>query len=337
MMRCVTTSTNAPAASCATLMIGKRRTHATAKAKAVVRNAAGHAVCRGGIMVVKSGSSESQTNPDLQITGANCSVDDPSGCTLADLELMYVDALWNYYNGGQFTLSDEDYDRLREELNWQGSGFPTLRRYEIEFVQAAISYSRGEPVVDDGKYEELKRRVKAAGKRTDVTALLLYTKGKQLLEEAEFELLSKEMMKLGIDVGMKGATCTLSQTTAELENDTGSVISMYAALGTAPLLIGLAPSFVLGLFGVKLPAALSLGFAVTVCAALTTKLINYTNLQNAEILTGVCPCCEMPIKRFFGGEEPADSYEHKCTACGTTCVLNRQKRLIETAGGLRSA
>ena len=75
--------------------------------------------------------------------GVSCSIDDPSSCSLADLELMYVDALWNYYNGGKFTLSDEDYDRLREELNWQGSGFPTLRRYEIEFVQEAISYSRG--------------------------------------------------------------------------------------------------------------------------------------------------------------------------------------------------
>jgi hypothetical protein len=287
--------------------------------------------------MIAVGSAGSNPNPEVPISGPNCSIDDPSGCTLADLELLYVDALWNYYNGGKFTLSDEDYDRLREELNWQGSGFPTLRRYEIEFVQAAISYSRGEPVLDDGKYEELKRRVKAAGKRTDVTALLLYTKGKQLLDEAEFELLSAEMRKLGIDVSMKGATCTLSQTSTGLENDNGSVLNMYAALATAPLLVGLAPSFVLGLFGVKLPAALSLGFAITVCAALTYKLVNYTNLQNAEILTGVCPCCEMPIKQFFGGEKPLETFEHKCAACGTTCVLNRQKRLIETAGGLRSA
>ena len=44
-----------------------------------------------------------------------------------------------------------------------------------------------------------------------MTALLLYTKGQQLLDEAQFELMSEEMMKLGIDVGMKGATCTLSQ------------------------------------------------------------------------------------------------------------------------------
>lgn len=268
--------------------------------------------------------------------GPNCSIDDPSSCTLADLELMYVDALWNYYNGGKFTLNDEQYDRLREELNWQGSGFPTLRRYEIEFVQAAISYSRGEKIIDDAKYEELKRRVKAAGKRTEVTALLLYTKGKQLLDEAEFELLSKDMLKLGIDVGMKGATCTLSKTSPELQNDTTQVLTMYAALGTAPLLIGLAPGILLGLVGVELPAALSLGFALTIAAGLTYKLVNYTNLQNAEILKGQCPCCEMPIKQFFGGEKPLEEFEHKCQACGTQCVLNRPRKLIVMSGGLKS-
>ena len=47
-------------------------------------------------------------------------------------------------------------------------------------MQAAISYSRGDPIVDDEKYEELKQRVKAEGKRTDVTALLLFVKGKEL-------------------------------------------------------------------------------------------------------------------------------------------------------------
>jgi len=280
------------------------------------------------------GSIATRAEGETKAVSPSCSIDDPSSCSLADLEMMYVDALWNYYNGGKFTLSDEQYDRLREELNWQGSGFPTLRRYEIEFVQAAISYSRGEPIVDDAKYEELKRKVKAEGKRTDVTALLLYVKGRELLDEAEFELLSGDMQKLGIDIGMRGATCTLSQTSTELSNDPASVASMYSALAIAPLAVGLAPSIVLGVFGVHLPSALSLGFALTVCAALTYKLVNYTNLQNAEILRGACPCCEMPIKQFFGGEKPLEKFEHKCSACGTVCTLNRPKRLIETAGGL---
>ena len=151
--------------------------------KAVTRARRGIRAGRRSVRVAGGEEGASTVNPDL---GVSCSIDDPSTCSLADLELMYVDALWNYYNGGKFTLNDEDYDRLREELNWQGSGFPTLRRYEIEFVQAAISYSRGDPIVDDEKYEELKQRVKAEGKRTDVTALLLFVKGKELLDESEF-------------------------------------------------------------------------------------------------------------------------------------------------------
>ena len=38
------------------------------------------------------------------------------------------------------------------------------------------------------------------------------------------------MMKLGIDVGMKGATCTLSQTPTTLENDASAVAKMYLYL-----------------------------------------------------------------------------------------------------------
>ena len=58
-------------------------------------------------------------SPNASVS-ASCSIDDPGSCSLADLEMMYIDALWNYYNGGSFTLSDAEYDRLREELNWQG-------------------------------------------------------------------------------------------------------------------------------------------------------------------------------------------------------------------------
>jgi hypothetical protein len=67
-----------------------------------------------------------------------------------------------YARAGQFNLSDEDFDRLKDELNWQGSGFPTLHREEIEFVEASIAYARGQPVVSDEQYDVLKRSVRCA-------------------------------------------------------------------------------------------------------------------------------------------------------------------------------
>lgn len=251
--------------------------------------------------------------------------------------MMYIDALWNYYNGGSFTLTDDQYDRLREELNWQGSGFPTLRRYEVQFVEAAISYARGEPVVTDAEYEDLKRKVKATGKRDDVTALLLYTKGQQLLDPDQFQRLKDEMAKLDVEVAMKGATCTLSNTSEKLESDGGTLVKMYVALATAPTLIGLVPYVGATVFGVDVSPAFGLGFAATFGLALTAKIMEYTNLQNAEILKGQCPCCEAEIKQFFGGAEPADSVAYKCGVCGTECNLDRKGKLITEAGGLKSA
>jgi hypothetical protein len=288
---------------------------------------------RGAAQVVRA---DAEPSPNATVS-PSCSIDDPSTCSLADLEMMYIDSLWNYYNGGSFTLSDEDYDRLREELNWQGSGFPTLRRYEVQFVEASIAFARGEPVVSDEEYEELKRKVKASGKRDDVTALLLYTKGQQLLDKDQFERLGDEMSKLDIEVGLKGATCTLSNTSPELVNDSGTVLKMYLAISAVPTLIGLVPYLGASVLGVDVPAGAGLGFAVVVGAALGAAIVNYTKLQNAEILVGQCPCCEEEIKQFFGGDEPADTVDYKCGVCGTQSILDRKAKLITEAGGLKSA
>ncbi|CAK0883636.1 unnamed protein product [Prorocentrum cordatum] len=93
---------------------------------------------------------------------------------------MYIDTLWAYYNDGTQLLSDEQYNKLKEELAWQGSGFPQLRREEVEFVKASLAYHRGEPIATDEEWEQLKQNVLAVGgnqKRTDVAAFLLYSKG----------------------------------------------------------------------------------------------------------------------------------------------------------------
>jgi len=267
----------------------------------------------------------------------SCSIDDPSSCSLADLERLYIDALWNFYNGGSFTLSDEQYDRLREELNWQGSGFPTLRRYEVQFVEASIAYARGEPVVTDEEYEDLKRKVKAEGKRDDVTALLLYTKGQELLDPAQFLRLKDEMAKLDVDVGLRGATCTMSKTSDKLTSDSSAVTKMYLAIGAVPTVLGLTPYVLGSIFGFDIPFTAGVGFGLTVGALLTASIVNYTGLQNAEIVKGECPCCENEIKQFFGGESPENSVDYKCGVCGTTSKLNRTTMKIDQAGGIKAA
>jgi len=267
-----------------------------------------------------------------------CAVDALEGCTLADLELMYVDALWSFYHPdtrGQFTLSDEDFDRLKDELYWQASGFPTLKREEIDFVEASIAYARGAPVVSDAEYEVLKKKVASLGeKRADVTALLLYTKGQQLLEPDEYEALSSEMKKLGIEVGLKGATCTLNNTTDELEVDTDTLLKMYAGLGAIPTTIGFSSTLLASLMfnGPQITLA-SFTVSLLIGAGLTYTLTRYLDLHNTTILKGKCPCCEKEMKQLFSGDSPAPSMIQKCSVCGTTCELSREDKKMKLASG----
>uniref|UniRef100_A0A7S2TJ44 Uncharacterized protein n=1 Tax=Lotharella oceanica TaxID=641309 RepID=A0A7S2TJ44_9EUKA len=270
---------------------------------------------------------------------ASCNLVDIEQCSVAELQVLYVDALWNYYHGGEDKLSDEEFDRIKSELCWQGSGFPTLRRYEVEFVQASLSYYRGEPVVSDEEYEKLKQKIRESGKRKDVTAMLLYMKGSEQLTPEQFELFSEEMRSLGVDVCLQGKDlmCTLSDTTDQLRSDVQEVVQMYGALGLVPQTVSIGAwlllSFILGgPTGVVSSAKLGVPTAGLVGAGITGTIIKYLKLDNPEILKGDCPCCETEVKAFFGPGTPT-AQEVKCSSCSTAMVLDATAGRITSAGG----
>jgi hypothetical protein len=96
-------------------------------------------------------------------------------------------------------------------------------RHPRRYVRPPLRNCGGETLAwaSDGSLKDPRWRrkpfVRRRGEdRKDVTALLLYTKGEQLLDADQYELLRDEMTKLGIEVGLKGATCTLSKTSEEL-------------------------------------------------------------------------------------------------------------------------
>eukprot|EP00468_Gymnochlora_sp_CCMP2014_P006368 CAMPEP_0167749290 /NCGR_PEP_ID=MMETSP0110_2-20121227/5320_1 /TAXON_ID=629695 /ORGANISM="Gymnochlora sp., Strain CCMP2014" /LENGTH=449 /DNA_ID=CAMNT_0007634417 /DNA_START=233 /DNA_END=1582 /DNA_ORIENTATION=+ len=268
-----------------------------------------------------------------------CRLDEIERCSVAELQVLYIDALWAYYHGGKDTLSDEEFDRIKSELCWQGSGFPTLRRYEVDFVQASLSYYRGEPVVSDEEYEALKQKVRESGKRKDVTAMLLYTKGQEALSDEQFALFADDMRKLGVDVKIteQNLMCTLSDTTDKLNNEIGEVIRMYAAIGAIPQTISVSTWALLSLLfggpaGLVASAPAGVPVAGLTGAAITTFLIKYLGLDDPQVLLGVCPCCESEVKGFFSSRTPVQQ-DVKCSNCGTQMVFDSNLGKIVSAGG----
>jgi len=269
-------------------------------------------------------------------------------CNLAQLEEMYVDALWAYYKDGVQLLNDAQYDRLRFELQCQGSGFPTLSRVEISFVEASLSFWRGEPVASDEEWKEMKRQVLADGKRKDVTAFLLYSKGRETLDPKTFEEMREEMARMGVTVqkaGSKALEQTLSITSDKLENDLGQVALMVSALAALPTIMCTIIVWSVGLFYdlefVPDPnwAALLTAEFIPLFAAgligglfLTWRLFVFLDLQNPTILAGCCPSCEADIKLFSGGDKPDAEVQYSCQSCGCKMVLDTQNQRISSAG-----
>mmetsp|Transcript_75876 Transcript_75876/g.201593 ORF Transcript_75876/g.201593 Transcript_75876/m.201593 type:complete len:699 (-) Transcript_75876:177-2273(-) len=269
-------------------------------------------------------------------------------CNLAQMEEMYVDAIWAYYKDGVQLLTDTQYDKLRQELQWQGSGFPTLRQTEVEFVKATLSYWRGEPVATDEEWKALKAKVLADGKRKDVTAFLLYSKGREALDPDTFEEMKEEMAKLGVTVqkaGTKALEQTLSITSDKLENDLGQVTLMIAALSALPTILCTVVVWSIGLFfdlefvpQAEWASVLTAEFVPLFLVGLvlgllvTWQLFVFLDLQNPEILVGVCPSCGSQVKSFSGGASPAREVVYSCKECGCKMVLNVSSRKIGSAG-----
>lgn len=269
-------------------------------------------------------------------------------CNLAQLEEMYVDALWAYYKDGVQLLSDEQYDKLRMELQCQDSGFPTLSRAEVSFVEASLSFWRGEPVMSDEEWKETKKQVLANGKRKDVTAFLLYSKGQETLDPETFEEMKEEMARMGVTVrkvGTKALQQTLSITSDKLENDLGQVALMVTALGLLPTTLCTIIVWSLGLFydlefvpNPNWQALLTAEFIPLFLAGLTGgllltwRLFVFLDLQNPTILVGCCPSCEAEIKLFSGGDKPEAEVKYSCKSCGCTMALDTINRRIASAG-----
>ena len=137
-----------------------------------------------------------------------------------------------------------------------------------------------------------------------------------------------------INVGIEGATCTISQPPDDVSNDPSGVMQMFLAIGLLPtVLLGVLPSTAAQfLTGGSFPSpALGVGWSLASGSAMTYAMIRYMGLHNTEILVGQCPCCEEPVKLLFSGDEPPETNTVKCNSCGSTCSINRVTKKIQMA------
>jgi hypothetical protein len=55
-------------------------------------------------------------------------------------------------------LDNNDYDELKESLTWEGSAAVTLSSKEARFIHAVASFRKGQRIISNDQYEDLKVR-----------------------------------------------------------------------------------------------------------------------------------------------------------------------------------
>ncbi|PIA49773.1 hypothetical protein AQUCO_01300481v1 [Aquilegia coerulea] len=83
--------------------------------------------------------------------------------SLGEMEQDFLLALQSFYYEGKATMSNEEFDNLKEELMWEGSSVVMLSSDEQKFLEASMAYVSGNPILTDKEFDDLKLRLKAEG------------------------------------------------------------------------------------------------------------------------------------------------------------------------------
>lgn len=242
-----------------------------------------------------------------------CLLDEETGTpillTREEKERVFLDSIQQYYFSGKSTLPDDQFDRLREDLSWEGSILVSLNRQETLFMNAAIAYRKGKPIISDPEYDELKRALK----------------------ESNSKIAVQSDPKCYVDTGVCKVTWRPDQVRTS---------SLYVP-ATLILTIG-----VLGVFYELLNAV---GFAVNPLVLLAVGAVPIRAgaqvltedffFKDPFVAAGPCPSCGVENRIFFGDvlgiSGDSEEASTKCTNCKAGMTVRRSTLRVSTLLGAK--
>lgn len=238
-----------------------------------------------------------------------CLVDNESGepilLTREEKERIFLDALQMYYATGKSNLPNDQFDRLKSDLSWEGSALVTLNRNETKFLDAKIAYSKGSPILSDNEFDELK----------------------QILKENGSFLAVQTEPQCYVNTGVCKVTWTENKLLTRSLYTPATLISTLIFIGVtfeiANTVLGVAVNPVLLLLAAILPVS-------TISKQVTENFF----FNNPTVASGPCPKCSVINKVFFGDVllVPGDKEEStiKCTNCKELMTIKRATLRVST-------
>lgn len=240
--------------------------------------------------------------------GLYCSINEKSAKrTLGELEADFLEALQSFYYEGKPTMSNEEFDNLKEELTWEGSKVIMLSADEQRFMEASLAYQAGKQILSDEEYDNLKIKLKRSSSVVAIEGPRCSLRSRKVVSDSMVDYLKMTLLNVPAALVAVGLVFFLDDVT------------------------GFEITYLL-----ELPEPYSFLFTWFVVLP-TTYLIaqSLTNvvLKDALILKGPCPNCGENTTSFFGTILTIDSggpvNNVKCDNCGALLLYDLNTRLIE--------
>lgn len=244
----------------------------------------------------ETGRSAEECVPDDEY----CVLDENTGklvrLTLAEKERIFLDALQSYYASGREVLGDEEFDLLKEDLQWNGSPLVQMNRNEAKYLAAMQAYLNGRPILNDAEFDALKKTLKE--------------------EESQFAVSTDP--KCYIDTGI----CTVT-----MKEDFFRSNLLYLPVGAVLSLLWLGFSFEIIEPFIRVNPLLLIAFGAPAIFTGTKKITDDFIFVNNKIVYGPCPSCEAENRIYFGDiltvEGFGDIADVKCPSCKQVFTVQR--------------
>lgn len=230
-----------------------------------------------------------------------------SQMTLGEKEQTFLEALSAFYFDGKPSISDEEFDLLKDELLWSGSKVAVLSSTEQKFMEASLAYAAGKPIMSNEEFDELKKKLKQEGSAVTFQGARCSIRSRKMYSDAKVDYL--RMISLNAP-----AVITVLVALFSIDDLTGFEVTQLMELPE--------PFGIIVVWGVILPAVYVLSNAIT-------NLV----FRDALVLKAQCPSCGTENVAYFGdiftvsGNRDANVVD--CQECKAKLRFDADSRQVE--------
>lgn len=243
---------------------------------------------------------------------AYCSLDEEGGkpvaqMTLGEKEQAFLEALSAFYYGDKPSISDEEFDLLKDELLWSGSKVAILSGDEKRFLEAQMAFNIGKPIMSDREFDSLKNKLKKANSSIVMQGARCSLRSRKMYSDARVDYL--RMVALNVPAALLVLLGLFS-----IDDLTGFEVTRLIELPE--------PFGIIVVWGVVLPAVYVLANAIT-------NLV----FRDALVLKANCPSCGTENVTYFGDilTVPGNRTENvvECPDCKSKLEFDAENRQVQ--------